>query len=106
MLRLYKVNLKGNSFKGSIPNLSNCTHLQYLLLTNNWLTGLHGLLPSSNKTQTPKTILDLVITKKPLCFKLFRHFIIYFCWRNHGEEIIPVKLGISSPVMTRTKSEP
>ncbi|XLR06322.1 hypothetical protein S83_034260 [Arachis hypogaea] len=122
MLLLYEVNLERNSFEGSIPDLSNCTPLQYLLLVNNRLIGvvppywLQDPLPSFNKTQTSKeisllmhsvqTILDLVITESPLCFKLLRHFIIHFRWRNHGEETITNKLGISSPVMIKATLEP
>ncbi|RYQ95464.1 hypothetical protein Ahy_B08g090765 [Arachis hypogaea] len=75
MPQLFQVNLEGNSFEGSIPDLSNCKHLKYLFLANNRLTGvvlpflgllnkiyqvslennwLQGPLPLFNKVRTPK----------------------------------------------------
>ncbi|KAL1322045.1 hypothetical protein AAHE18_14G168600 [Arachis hypogaea] len=75
MPKLVEVNLEGNSIEGSIPDLSNSTSLQYLLLANNRLTGvvppflgllnnisqvslennwLQGPLPAFNKSRAPK----------------------------------------------------
>ncbi|MED6204587.1 hypothetical protein PIB30_010441 [Stylosanthes scabra] len=80
MPQLYDVNLEGNSFEGSIPDLSSCTNLRFLMLANNRLTGVvpvslvqndkqiwqvslennwfQGPLPLFNKTQTPLVSLD------------------------------------------------
>ncbi|RYR15011.1 hypothetical protein Ahy_B04g071738 [Arachis hypogaea] len=75
MPKLVEVNLEGNSIEGSIPDLSNSTSLQYLLLANNRLMGvvppflgllnnisqvslennwLQGPLPAFNKSRAPK----------------------------------------------------